>query len=318
MESKVDYTLTGLFILLLSSAIFAFAFWLGKYNDGDYAYLRYKVYLTESVAGLAPEASVKFHGVDMGKVETIRINPNSSEEVELVLKMKKETPIKIDSFATLRFYGITGLAYIEIEGGKKESPLLETSDKHMATIPTSPSLIKRLDESLSTVASKLSRSLDRADLLFSDANIHNVSQSLENLRSLTNKIDSYQEQIKLLLAQGIEVENNASRTLQSINNTAQGTKQATEVLQKKFTATLQSMEATSNQSHALINKITAKVDRGDYDLQGIAAPTLNELNDLIMQSKTLTNEMEATLQTLRHSPSDLLFKQSKPKPGPGE
>ncbi len=318
MESKVNYTLTGLFILLLSGAIFAFAFWLGKYNDGDYAYARYKVYLTESVAGLAPEASVKFHGVDMGKVEIIRINPNSSEEVELVLKMKKETPIKTDSFATLKFYGITGLAYIEIEGGKKDAPLLVTNDQNMATIPTSPSLIKRLDESLSSVASKLSRSLDRADLLFSDTNIHNVSQSLANLRSITKQMDSYQDQIKLLLAHGIEVENNASRTLQSINNTAQAATQTSEILQQKFTTTMESVEATSKQSHALIEKLTAKVDRGDYDLQGIAAPTLNELNELITHSKILTSEMEATLQTLRHSPSDLLFKQSKPKPGPGE
>lgn len=318
MESKVDYTLTGLFLLLFSSALIAFAFWLGKYNDNINAYTHYKVYLTESVAGLAPEASVKFHGVDMGKVESIRINPNNSEEVELVVKMKKETPIKTDSFATLKFYGITGLAYIEIEGGAKESPLLVTNEKNMATIPTSPSLIKRLDESLSSVASKLSKSLDRADLLFSDANIHNVAQSLESLRSLTKQMDSYQEQIKLLLAQGIALENNASHTLQSINDTAQGTKQTSEVLQRKFSSTLESMETTSKQSHVLIQKIESTIDRGDYNLQTITAPTLNELNALIEQSKILTQEMGSTLQTLQQSPSDILLKKSKPKPGPGE
>lgn len=318
MESKVDYTLTGLFLLLFSSGLIAFAFWLGKYNDNINAYTYYKVYLTESVAGLAPEASVKFHGVDMGKVESIRINPNNSEEVELVVKMKKETPIKTDSFATLKFYGITGLAYIEIEGGAKESPLLLSNEKNIATIPTSPSLIKRLDESLSGVASKLSRSLDRADLLFSDANIHNVSKSLESLRSLTKHMDSYQEQIKLLLAQGITLENNASHTLQSIDETAQSAKQTSDVLERKLTATLQSVEMTSKQSHALIQKIESTIDRGDYNLQTITAPTLSELNALIEQSKILTQEMGATLQTLQQSPSDILLKKSKPKPGPGE
>lgn len=318
MESKVDYTLTGLFLLLFSSGLIAFAFWLGKYNDNINAYTYYKVYLTESVAGLAPEASVKFHGVDMGKVESIRINPNNSEEVELVVKMKKETPIKTDSFATLKFYGITGLAYIEIEGGAKESPLLLSNKKNIATIPTSPSLIKRLDESLSGVASKLSRSLDRADLLFSDANIHNVSKSLESLRSLTKHMDSYQEQIKLLLAQGITLENNASRTLQSIDETAQSAKQTSDVLERKLTATLQSVEMTSKQSHALIQKIESTIDREDYNLQTITAPTLSELNALIEQSKILTQEMGATLQTLQQSPSDILLKKSKPKPGPGE
>jgi phospholipid/cholesterol/gamma-HCH transport system substrate-binding protein len=318
MESKVDYTLTGLFLLLLCSGLIAFAFWLGKYNDNINAYTYYKVYLTESVAGLAPEASVKFHGVDMGKVQSIRINPHNSEEVELVLKMKRETPIKTNSFAILKFYGITGLAYIEIEGGTKEAPLVVTSEKNMATIPTSPSLIKRLDESLSSVAAKLSKSLDRADLLFSDANIHNVSKSLESLRSLTKHMDSYQEQIKLLLAQGITLENNASRTLQSINETAQGAKLTSQVLEKKVTATLQSVEMTSQQSHALIQKIESTIDRGDYNLQTITAPTLSELNTLIEQSIILTQEMGATLQTLQQSPSDILFTKSKSKPGPGE
>lgn len=318
MESKVDYTLTGLFLLLFGSGLIAFAFWLGKYNDSINAYTHYKVYLTESVAGLAPEAAVKYHGVDMGKVESIRINPNNSEEVELVLKMKKETPVKTDSFATLKFYGITGLAYIEIEGGSKTSPLLKTNDQHIATIPTSPSLIKRLDEALSNVAVKLSTTLDRTNLFLSDQNIKNVAQSLENLRSLTKQMDNYQEQIKLLLAQGIALENNASRTLQSIDETAQSAKQTSQVLERKLTATFQSVETTSKQSHALIQKIDSTLDRGDYNLQTITAPTLNKLNTLIEQSTTLTQEMESTLKTLQESPSDLLLKKSKPKPGPGE
>ncbi|MFA6188034.1 MAG: MlaD family protein [Sulfuricurvum sp.] len=318
MESKVDYTLTGLFLLLFSSALIAFAFWLGKYNDNVRAYTHYKVYLTESVAGLAPEAAVKFHGVDVGKVESLRINPKNSEEVELTLKVKKETPIKIDSFATLKFYGITGLAYLEIEGGSKNAPLLSGDDERIATIATSPSLIKRLDESLSSVATKLSTTLDRADRLFSDQNIHNVAQSLDHLRSLTEQIDGYQNKIKLLLTQAIALENNASHTIETINETARSAKSSSLEIQTKLSTTLQSLETTSKNSHALIQKIESTMDRGDYNLQTITAPTLNELNDLIERSKTLTQEMEATIHTLHQSPSDLLLKKSKPKPGPGE
>ena len=318
MESKVDYTLTGLFLLLLVSGLIAFAFWLGKYNGNIDTYSYYNVYFTESVAGLAPEASVKFHGVDIGKVQSIRINPKNSEEVELVLKIRKATPIKIDSYATLKFYGITGLAYIEIEGGTQKSALLVTAKNNMATIPTSPSIIKRLDEALSNAALKLSRSLDRANLLFSDANINNVSKSLENLRSLTKHMDSYQGEIKLLLAQGISLENNASRTLQSINDTAQSATQTSQILQKNVTTTLQSVEETSKQSHALIKKIELTIDREDYNIQTIAAPTLNELNMLIEQTKVLIQEMGSSLQTLQENPSDILFKKSKPKSGPGE
>ena len=75
---------------------------------------------------------------------------------------------------------------------------------------------------------------------------------------------------------------------------------------------------TSKKTNALLEKIDASMNRGDYDFQAIAANSTVELNELLAQSRVLQNEMELTLKSLRESPSDLLFKQSKPIPGPGE
>ncbi len=322
MESKVNYTAVGIFVLILGSALIAFAFWLGKYNQDESNYHRYRVYITESVSGLAPEAAVKFSGVDVGMVETIRINPRNSEEVELTLKIKKETPIKTDSSAVLKFYGITGLAFIEIIGGSKNAPILTTDTNTIATIPASQSLFKRLDESLSNVASKLSTTLDRADRIFSDQNVENVAQSLEHLRSLTAQIDGYQVQVKQLLEQSIILESNVTDAMGSMKEAAGSVKTSSgnfnTLIQTKMTTTLESLQATSEESHTLIRKLEASLDRGDYDVRSIAAPASSELSDLIDQTRTLTNEMESTLRNLRESPSDLLFKKSTPKPGPGE
>ncbi len=54
MESKVNYTAVGVFVLIFTSSLIAFAFWLGKYNQDEAAYHRYHLYITESVSGLAP------------------------------------------------------------------------------------------------------------------------------------------------------------------------------------------------------------------------------------------------------------------------
>jgi phospholipid/cholesterol/gamma-HCH transport system substrate-binding protein len=322
MESRVNYTAIGLFILLLSVSLVAFAFWLGKYNQDERQYLRYNVFITESVSGLAPEAAVKFHGVDVGKVESIRINPHNSEEVELILKIKKETPIKTDSKALLKFYGITGLAFIEIAGGTRDAPLLSKGNDAVETIPSSPSLITRLDESLSNVASKLSRTLDRADRLFSDKNIENIEHSLQHLRSLTAQIDNYQGEIKTLLRQSITLEENVSQSLRGMNEATDSIKTTSgnfnTLIQTKMVTTLESLEATSKESRILIQKLEAGVDRGDYDMRSIAAPLNSELTPLLEQARSLTSEMEMMLRSLKESPSDLLFKKSTPKPGPGE
>ncbi|MGZ8548510.1 MAG: MlaD family protein [Sulfuricurvum sp.] len=317
MESKVNYTLVGVFVLTLSAALIAFAFWLAKYSQDGQNYHQFKVYMTESVSGLTPEATVKFHGVDVGIVESIGINPKNSEEVELTLKIKKETPIKVDSSAVLKFYGVTGLAFIEIIGGTKNAPLLSTSPQSIATIKSSLS-----DESLSNIASKLSATLDRADRLFSNQNIENVAQTLEHLRSLTQQIDDYQSEIKILLQRSIAFENNATDSFVAMNNAADNVKNTSAnfntLVETKMTTTLESLETTSRESHALICKIEASVDRGDYDLRSISSPAIAEMGELLEQTRTLTNEMETTLRALRESPSDVLFKQSKPNPGPGE
>ncbi|MDQ1297603.1 MAG: phospholipid/cholesterol/gamma-HCH transport system substrate-binding protein [Campylobacterota bacterium] len=322
MESKVNYTLVGAFVLLISSALIAFAFWLGKYNDGANAYVRYKVYLTESVAGLAPEAAVKFNGVDVGKVESIRINPQNSEEIELTLKIKKKTPIRTDSTAMLKFFGITGLAFIEIKGGSRMTPLITNSDDAIAVIPTAPSLIKRLDETLSAVVTKLSDTLDHTNAVMSKQNTKNFSQTLENLKILTHRINGYQNEIDTLLKNSIQTEANIDQAMIKVSASADSVKGSMDTfkvtMSDKLSPTMKSWEETSKKSNALIEKIETSMNRGDYDLQSIASGSTAELNELLAQSRVLQNEMELTLKSLRESPSDILFKQSKPNLGPGE
>ncbi|MDD5211597.1 MAG: MlaD family protein [Sulfuricurvum sp.] len=322
MESKVNYTLVGAFVLLMSSLLIVFAFWLGKYNDNANAYCNYKVYLTESAAGLAPEAAVKFNGVDVGKVASIRINPKNSEEIELTLKVKKETPIRTDSTAMLQFFGITGLAFIEIKGGSRMSPLIITSDDTIAVIPTAPSLIKRLDETLSSVITKLSGTLDHTNAVMSPQNIKNFSDTLGNLKILTQRINSYQDEIDLLLKNSLQTGQHIDQAMIKVGDSANTVKGSMETfkitMSERLSPTMKSWEATSKKTNALLEKIDTSINRGDYDLQTITANSTVELNELLAQSRVLQNEMELTLKSLRESPSDLLFKQSKLNPGPGE
>jgi phospholipid/cholesterol/gamma-HCH transport system substrate-binding protein len=318
MESKVNYTLVGFFVLVLTAGLITFAFWLGKYNDDESQYQQFKVYITESISGLAPEASVKFHGVDVGKVETIRINPLNSEEVELTLKIKKDTPIKTDSTATLKFFGITGLAFIEIGGGAKNSPLLLTSKNNIAIIPTSPSLIKRLDETLSSVVTKLSVTLDHTNAIMSDNNTKNFSATLANLKILTQKINSYQDEIDLLLNNSIQTGKNLDQTMIKVSNSADSVGSSMDTfkvtMRDSLTPTMSAWKETSKKADSLIETIQSTMNNGDYDIQSSA----HELDALILRSYTTLSEMERTLKSLRESPSDLLFKESTPKSGPGE
>lgn len=318
MESKVNYTVVGIFVVLFSIAAVAFVFWLGKYNDDEAQYQHFKVYITESVSGLAPEATVKFHGVDVGLVESIQINPTNSEEVELLLKIKKTTPIKNDSTAVLKFFGITGLAFIEISGGAKNAPLLQTSPDNIATIPTTPSLIKRLDESLSLVVTKFSETLDKTNAILNEKNSDNFSQTLSNLKTMSQQMNAYQDEIDTLLRNSIQTGQNMDDMMARVGkssdtvNDSMATFKIT--MRDGFHPTMVAWRETSKNVDLLTKTINANLVRGDYDAQA----SMVELNTLMIQSRTLLGEMEQTLKNIKENPSDLLFKETKPTPGPGE
>ncbi len=61
MQSKVNYTLVGLFVIVLFAALTGAVFWLTLGGDNK-TFDRYRVYFRESVAGLTGVASVELSG----------------------------------------------------------------------------------------------------------------------------------------------------------------------------------------------------------------------------------------------------------------
>jgi len=76
----------------------------------------------ESVAGLNVNAPVKYRGVDVGKVREIRLDPGIPGQVRLLFAIERGTAIKEDTAAMLKSQGLTGIAYVELDGGSLASP----------------------------------------------------------------------------------------------------------------------------------------------------------------------------------------------------
>src|SRR3990167_1592668 len=112
METKVNYALVGVFVIALLAAIILVIIWLSSdfFTTGDFAY--YKVYMKESVSGLASDASVEYNGVNVGSVCDIEINQQNPRLVELLLKVKEHTPITEGTKAKLDSRALTGIAFI--------------------------------------------------------------------------------------------------------------------------------------------------------------------------------------------------------------
>jgi len=115
MESDRRYFLEGLFIIVLSIAVALAFVWLARSGHRDDVV--YRIHFGESVSGLAIGDPVKFRGVDVGNVKSIAVEADDPRLVRVDVSVRKDAPIKTDTKASLRLKGITGVVFVELNGG---------------------------------------------------------------------------------------------------------------------------------------------------------------------------------------------------------
>ena len=289
MESRINYTLVGLFVALLMAGLIAFAFWLGKYG-GEQEYDNYYVYFSESVAGLSTDTSVKYNGVDVGTVEHIGINLNNPNEAELLLRIKRGTPVKMDTKAKLKSFGITGLVFIELTGSSKASPLLQKTGDSPPVIMASPSTFAQVDKSLNQLAEKFTMALDRFEQLLSEENLANFTTLLSETAKLAKDVRGQLHGFQKLVDNGIVMERSIIEASDKVDAASVSVKKMADSLEKNYGRNM------------------------SQDLRH----SLESFNQLLYELDLLAGDLQKMIRATEASPSDLLFKQSKPRPGPGE
>jgi phospholipid/cholesterol/gamma-HCH transport system substrate-binding protein len=77
-----------------------------------------------SVNGLNVGSPVKYLGVEVGTVDRIAFNPGDLTSILVSTKIQKTFQVKKDMEATLTYTGITGQKFVELSGGRNDSPNL--------------------------------------------------------------------------------------------------------------------------------------------------------------------------------------------------
>ena len=168
METDKHYFLEGLFIIGLSVAAAVFFLWLA--NPGHRDDVIYRIHFAESVSGLALGDPVKFRGVDVGKVKTMGIDPADPRRVQVDVRLRKEAPVKTDTKATLKLKGITGVVFIELNGGtpNAQSLVSATPEGQIPEIASEKSGLASVIDQLPKVIEKFSAIEDQTKKVMTD------------------------------------------------------------------------------------------------------------------------------------------------------
>ena len=161
MESDKHYFVEGLFIIAFTIAAAVFAVWLGSPGHRDD--VLYRIHFADSVSGLAVGDPVKFRGVDVGTVKTMSLDRDNPRLVLVDVRLRKDTPVMTDTKAGLNLKGITGVVFIDLNGGdpKKETLLAVTPQGEIPEIPTETTGLKAMLEELPKMVRKFETTADK-------------------------------------------------------------------------------------------------------------------------------------------------------------
>jgi phospholipid/cholesterol/gamma-HCH transport system substrate-binding protein len=308
MENKVNLALVGGFVLVLATALVGVVLWLASGGAYQTQFDRYDASVEESVSGLNPKAPVKYNGVDVGQVERIWLDPENPQRVKLRFQIEQGTPVKVDTVATLKTQGLTGIAYVELSGGTPGSPALTRHDgQQHPVIQTRPSLSTRFENVLTQVLARLDSTSTTINEVLSPANRQAFSGALADIASVARTI----------AARRATLDTAITSAGQTLHNTAQASQQIGPVLQR-IERSAQAIE-TMGQSVATTSDGAGKaVDTIAADMQRISAQTLPELERLMGEMAALTTSLRRLSDQTQRDPRGLLWGRQPVPPGPGE
>ena len=304
MEEKVNFALVGAFVLVLSAALIIGVLWLSSGKSYRTSYDTYQTYMQESVAGLNLNAPVRYRGVEVGRVSKIALAPGNVEQVQLTLAIERGTPVKVDTVALLQTQGLTGLAFVELTGGGRDSPALQKQPgADYPVIKAGPSLMTRLDSSVTSLLINLNKTSENVNALLDEDNRRAVKKTLADLETLSNT----------LAARSKLMDSSLVDAAHAMKNTARLTDELTQLAQR----VQRSADAFDRMAEQLGQAGASAVSAVDSTRQ-FTSETLPEIQQLVTQLRDLTGSLQRISDQLEQNPSELLYGKSAAKRGPGE
>jgi phospholipid/cholesterol/gamma-HCH transport system substrate-binding protein len=273
MSAKSSKFLIGLFVISGTLICAAIIIWVGAARILTKGSL-YSVYFDESVQGLQADSAIKYRGVEIGKVQKIKVAPDN-RLIEVVMKIDIESDLQEKTIATLKAAGITGIVFIELDQLKSGDLANSPKITFKSSYPVIPSR-----------RSQISRFMADTDVIMQnvkDIDLKGISNQLKNTtKAIENFVDGKMDRV-------------VNETMEVLSDAHQLIEQA-----KNDIAVLK-LQEKADQTDAMLKDIDKK-----------SKAITNALQDTSENLRVTSENLQKLSDNLTRNPSDLFF--SKPAP----
>ena len=319
MASKTSKFMIGLFVTIGIVIGMVAVVWLGasKYFEKG---ATYATYFDESVQGLQLDSAVKYRGVEVGRVEKIRVAPDN-KLIEVIMKINLRGKLERDNVAQLKAAGITGIVFVELdrkEPGESDLSPKITFGSEYPIIASKPSDIKQLLTAIEDVV----QSLKKIDIQGISDQVKSTLRVLEStvvgansvVKSVektlgAGKLEEAMGEVKNTLLKAQNFISDIQKELQAMNLGKTGAHV------EKATARLDQI-MSSGQVEAVLGEVNDAARKMNQLVEGLDKRSLaitNNIRDTSENLKRASESLEMLIDRVYASPSDLLFGQPPPR-----
>lgn len=309
MENKAHALAAGIFVVVVTLLLVGLAAWLTRDTGVRDSY---EISTRETVTGLQSQAPVRYRGVDVGKVASIGFDPKVQGNVLLRLEIDREAPVTRDTFATLSFQGITGLAFIQLDDTGKPAPrLVSDNGDEPPRIPLKPGLMAKLTAKGEVILEQLEQATGRVNQLLGDENQRRFSNALEHLDGAAADASRLARRLDATIATRVDPAlAEASSALRSVRKSADAVEQTA----ADFSQTARRL----NDKDGPMDRLAEGSQALSHAADSFNAATLPRINRATEDTSRAVRLLGRAVTSISENPQSLIFGAGPVAPGPGE
>jgi phospholipid/cholesterol/gamma-HCH transport system substrate-binding protein len=288
----------GIFAVVLAAAAVA-AYLLVR---GQHQF--YEVRSADNVSGLIRGAPVEFHGVEVGKVEDVRLA--GPQDVRVIVEVGKDVPVTTATVATitgrgLAARGFTGYVYVSLEDeGTGGQPLVAQAGSRYPRIAAAPSQGASLDTSIHQLNDSVQAAIALLRTTLDAQTIASLKRSVSNLDEVTHTLAANNARLQQIVV-------NAERTTAQMPLALQA---GTQTLGAMRTQLLPQAGGTLVRMNGVIASTQDTVDQ-------LRTQLLPQAQQAATRVDALAGSLADTADRVKRNPA-VLVRGMGPSPGPGE
>ncbi len=301
MERKANYAAVGTFVLLLIGLAAGFIYW---YSDGRDRrnYEPYEIYFPGSVTGLSEGTSVRYLGVEVGKVRRIRLDPRSAERVQIIADIDESAPVSDTTAANLSMLSFaTGMLYIDLRQVSDDRDLLPpVPSERYPVIQSMRSGFDAFLSGLPELSGNIVEVLESAQQILSSENAQAISEMVQNLHQASEALPATMQRINALLGEVSAATGQARSLAASLERTGTEIGGHVNRLAERLQATAGHLEEASSGINTLIDDNRAGI--ASFTQQG-----LPQMQRTLESAQDAADELRDLAREIKENPSRLIY-----------